>query len=465
MHEPAQRLAILGGGGDLAARLLLPALARLIAAQRLSSDLRLLAVDREDTDTAAFRERVRATLARRADDVDAAARDALIDRLEYRTADVTDGDALGRALAPVDEPLIAYLALPPRLFAPAIDALPAAAARIVVEKPFGEGVESARRLNAKLAAVAPERAIFRVDHFLAKQTVQNVLGIRFANRIFEPLWNRHHVSGVDIRWDETLTVEGRAGYYDSAGALRDMLQNHLLQLLSLIAMEPPAALTERDLRDRKVDVLRSIRTPTVADARERTLRARYVAGRIGDRDVPSYVDEPGVDAARNTETFAAVTLAIDNWRWAGVPFTLRSGKALARDRHEIAIRFQPVPHLAFGQDQDPRPNVLRLQLDPDVMHLESVVNGAGDPFVLEEATFKVELAPQDVPAYGRVLLDVIDGDPTFSIRGDEAEESWRIMEPILDAWAADETPLHDYPAGAQLEGEAGARWASSGAVH
>jgi glucose-6-phosphate 1-dehydrogenase len=300
-----------------------------------------------------------------------------------------------------------------------------------------------------LHEVAPEEQVFRIDHFLGKQTVQNVLGLRFANRIFEALWNAQHVEAVDIVWDETLALEGRAGYYDAAGALRDMVQNHLIQLLCLLAMEPPVTLDERSLRDRKVDVLRAVRRPTLDDVRRHTLRARYRAGSAGGTTVPAYVDEPGVDPERRTETFAAVTLFVDNWRWAGVPFRLRSGKALGADRHEVRVRFRPVPHLAFDQDQDqdPQPNVLRLHVDPDRVTLEVNLNGAGDPFRLERAGMAVVLAPQELSAYARLLLDIFAGDPVLSIRADEAEEAWRFIEPILDGWRNDATPLLEYPAG------------------
>jgi glucose-6-phosphate 1-dehydrogenase len=227
-----------------------------------------------------------------------------------------------------------------------------------------------------------------------------------------------------------------------------MIQNHLLQLLCLIGMEAPISLSERDLRDRKVDVLRAVRRLAPDEVERRTVRARYDAGRIGDRPVPAYVGEDGVDPNRKTETFAQVRFSIDNWRWAGVPFLLRTGKALARNRQEIAIHFQPVPHLVFGHEADPRPNILRLQLDPDRMSLGVNINGAGDRFELESVELDRDLAAQGLSAYARLILDVLEGDPTLSIRGDEAEESWRIVEPILDAWAAERVPLGTYPAGA-----------------
>lgn len=287
--------------------------------------------------------------------------------------------------------------------------------------------------------------VFRVDHFLAKQTVLNTLGLRFANRIFEPTWNSTHVEQVDIVWDETLGLEGRAGYYDQAGALRDVVQNHLLQLLSLVAMEPPTDLTERALRDRKVDVLRAIRSPSRLEVTEGSRRARYAAGRIGDRVLRDYAAEPGVDPQRRTETYAEVTLFVDNWRWSGVPFRLRSGKALKEDRREIIMRFRSVPHLPFAGDAEP--DTLRLTMDPDAITLGVNLNGAGDPFDLEREELTVDLTRRDLPAYSLLLLEILNGETTLSVRGDEAEESWRIIEPVLSAWASDAVPLNEYRAG------------------
>jgi glucose-6-phosphate 1-dehydrogenase len=228
-----------------------------------------------------------------------------------------------------------------------------------------------------------------------------------------------------------------------------MLHNHLLQLLCLVAIEPPPTLDERDLRGYKSALLRAVRRLTPEEIRQWTVRGRYGAGRIGDRDVPDYVKEPGVDAKRETETFAQVTLWIDNWRWAGVPFVMRSGKALGEDRREIAVHFKAVPHLAFANGADPRVNMLRLELNPDRLALALNINGPGDPFDLEYIELDTDLAPQEISAYGRLILDVLKGDLTLSIRDDEAEESWRIVEPILEAWRRGDVPLLDYPAGAE----------------
>jgi glucose-6-phosphate 1-dehydrogenase len=371
--------------------------------------------------------------------------------LTYRQADVTAGHHIASAIDAARGPLVAYLALPPAVFSPTIEALAAvglpAGSRVVIEKPFGDNLAAARALNQLVHQEFPESAVFRIDHFLGKQTVQNLLGLRFANRVFEPIWNSYHIDQVEIIWDETLALEGRATYYDATGALKDMLQNHLLQLLCLVGMEPPRSLDERDFRDRKADLLRAVRRLTPEEVAAWTVRGRYSAGRIGQRAIPAYVEEDGVEPQRGTETFAQVMLLIDNWRWAGVPFTLRSGKALKNDRREIAIHFKSVPHLAFEHDASPRPNVLRLQLNPDRVSLGVNINGPGDPFTVERVELDVTLAPQTPPAYGRLLLDVLRGDPALFVRDDEAEEMWRIIEPILAGWAERRVPLLEYPAG------------------
>jgi len=446
-----RRLVIFGASGDLTSRYLLPALAQLQAAGKLPQRLEIIGVAREDWDTEAFRQHVAETLQRHAAGVAPNFRAAVISMLQYRQADVTNPSQVGSAIDPVMGPFVAYLALPPSVFSPTVEALAAIGlpegCRIVIEKPFGEHLASTQTLNRLLHQKCPEHMVFRMDHFLGKQTVQNILGLRFANRVFEPVWTANHVQQVEIIWDEVLALEGRATYYDATGALKDMLQNHLLQLLCLVGMEPPRTLDERDFRDRKVDVLRAVRRLSPQEVERWTVRGRYGAGRIGERAIPAYVDEEGVDPERGTETFAQVTLMIDNWRWADVPFLLRSGKALRRNRQEIAIHFKPVPHLAFGQRTKPPPNVLRLQIDPDRVALELNINGPGDPFALELVELDMTLAPQDLPAYGRLILDVLRGDPTLCIRDDEAEESWRIVEPILAAWAEDRVPLLQYPAG------------------
>lgn len=446
-----RRLVILGASGDLTSRYLLPALARLHEAKELPQEIRILGVARDEWDTETFRRHIAEKLERHAAHIAQSSRDAVTSALEYHRADITNQNEMATAIGQMEEPIVAYLALPPAVFTPAIVSLAGTdlpqESRVVIEKPFGENLTSAQALNRLVHDAFPEHAVFRVDHFLGKQTVLNILGLRFANRLFEPVWNCQHVARVEIIWDETLALEGRATYYDSAGALRDMIQNHLLQLLCLIGMEPPFSLDEHDFRNRKVEVLRAVHRLAPEEVVQRTVRGRYSAGRIGDQELPAYVDEEGVDPTRGTETFAQVTLHINNWRWAGVPLILRSGKALARDRKEIAIHFKSVPHLPFRLGAEPSPNVLRLTLDPDRVALGVNINGQGDPFALESIALDAALAPEEVTAYGRLLLDVFNGDPTLFIRDDEAEELWRIVGPILDAWAQGRVPLREYPAG------------------
>jgi glucose-6-phosphate 1-dehydrogenase len=447
----AARLVILGASGDLTGRYLLRALAELTGAGLLPRDLDVVGVARDDWDDASFRRHAAERLARHGAEVPGAVRHHLVSRLRYVCGDAGDAGTLRTAAAGAGGPVLVYLALPPFVFAPAIAGLAAAGlghgTRIVVEKPFGTDLASARDLNALLHRHFPEEAVFRMDHFLGKQTVQNVLGLRFANRLFEPLWCAEHVESVDVVWDETVALEGRAGYYDRTGALRDMIQNHLLQLLTFVAMERPAGLGERPLRDAKARVLRAVGALDEAAVRARTVRGRYSAGEVRGRPVPDYAAEAGVDPARGTETFAEVVLFVDDDRWRGVPFRLRTGKALGRDRREVRIGFRPVERLPFGQPDDPGPNALTLSMDPDRLWVDIALNGAGDPFCLDPARIELELAPQELSAYARLLVDALEGDPALATRGDEAEESWRIVEPIVDAWEHDVVPLRAYPAG------------------
>ncbi|MGY1840358.1 MULTISPECIES: glucose-6-phosphate dehydrogenase [unclassified Modestobacter] len=446
---------VLGGRGDLTGRLLLPGLAELFAADGDGGgdEIDLLAVGRAEWSDDEYRDWARERLAEHAGHVPEEVRDRLVGRLGYQQGDVTVADDLRRALDRATGRPVVYLALPNTVFLATLQALTEVelpeGTSIGVEKPFGRDQADARELNTVLHRLLPEDRVFRTDHFLATQTVLNILGLRFANRVFEPVWNAGHVERVEIVFDETLGLEGRAGYYDTAGALRDMLQNHLLQQLALIAMEPPLAVDGASLSGRKADVLRAVRPP--ADMARDTVRARYTAGTVEGRDLPDYTSEEGVDPARETETYAEYTVTIDNWRWAGVPFRLRTGKALGEGRQEIAVWFKPVPHLAFGPAaagrEQPQPDVLRLRFDPDHVTLELNLNGAGDPFDLERRALDIGLPPNPLSAYGLLLREMATGDATLSISDVEAEQSWRIVEPILAAWAAGEVPLQEYPAG------------------
>lgn len=445
-------VVVLGATGDLTARYLLPGLAHV--AQTVPGGLRLVGVANDDLDTAGFRAHVHGAVARYAPDGPDPEVAALVDAAAWVRGDVTDPATLaaGIAAAGVDDtdPLVLYLALPHGLFRPVVEALAQvdlpSGLRVVVEKPFGSDLAGATALNAALGRLLPEDRVFRVDHFLAKQTVLNLLGLRFANRVLEPLWSSAHIESVDIVFDETVDAQSRASYYDRSGALRDMVQNHLLQLLTYVAMEPPTSTSPADLAARKADVLRAVRTPDREHVARWTRRGRYTAGTVAGRAVDAYTDAPGVDPARGTETYAEVTLHVDTWRWGGVPFRLRTGKALAADRREIVVRFRQVPHRVFAGEAPAR-NELRLQLDPDRMSLDLNVNGIGDPFALETVTLDTELARQDPTPYGQLLLAVIDGDTRLSAHAAEAEEGWRIVEPVLAAWAEGVVPLEEYAAG------------------
>jgi glucose-6-phosphate 1-dehydrogenase len=444
-------LIVLGATGDLTARYLLPGLAQLAGIGRLPG-VRLVGVATDALDDEGFRARVSTALERNASMVDDPLRAGIARTARYVRGDVTDPETLRSALdlADGDGAVVVYLALPHVLFEPVAEALSRcdlpADARVVVEKPFGDGLAGAQSLNRTLARTFSEDRVFRVDHFLAKQTVLNLLGLRFANRIFEPLWSSTHIEGVDIVFEETVDAQARAAYYDRSGALRDMLQNHLLQILSLVAMEPPLTMSPADLSARKVDVLRAVRPMSREEVDRGTVRARYTAGQVEGREVAAYADAPGVDRDRGTETYVEAVLHIDNWRWAGVPFRLRTGKAMAADRREVVVRFRDVPHQAFAEGE-PGCNELRLQLDPDRMSLRVNVNGIGDPFDLETVDLEVELARQAPSAYGQLLLAILEGDTRLSARAGEAEEAWRITECILAGWGDGAAPLRDYAAG------------------
>jgi glucose-6-phosphate 1-dehydrogenase len=318
-----------------------------------------------------------------------------------------------------------------------------------MEKPFGTDAARAQALNELLAKLVPEDHVHRVDHFLGMSTVLNIVGVRFANRIVEPLLSAEHVESVDVVFDETLGLEGRAGYYDGAGALVDLIQSHLLQVLSLVAMEAPATLDARDLSDARAQALRAVRVWD-DDPAAFSYRARYTAGEIDGRRLPSYVDEEGVDPARRTETLAAVVFAVDTWRWAGVPFRLRSGKAIGMPRSEVTIAFKAPRRVPDGLTGCDHPNRLHMGIearDPNRLRLDFNITAPGDPFGIDPVTLEADFGAGELPEYGEVLKGVIDGDPTLSVRGDMAVDSWRIIEPVQKAWREDSVPLQEYPTG------------------
>lgn len=443
----ARTLLVLGAAGDLTARLLLPGLGTLLT-QGGTPGLTLVGSDREPWDDERWRDRVERAFADGGGDPRATA--TVIESTQYRQADATSAQELRALLDALAPPVAIYFALPPAVTRRACEALSEVGApdgtRLVMEKPFGTDCAGAESLNALLAQIVPEDRVHRVDHFLGMSTVLNVLGTRFANRMLEPVLNAEHVAAVDIVFDETLALEGRAGYYDGAGALVDMLQSHLLQVLALVAMEPPATLEAHDVRDGKAAVLRATAVWD-GDPVASSHRARYTAGELDGRRLPSYADEPGVDPSRETETLAAIELAVDTARWAGVPFRLRSGKAIGAPRQEVAVVFRDPLHLPGGLHGYERPDRLRLGLGSHHIALDLNVNGAGDPFALEPVTLEGEYGPADLLEYGQVLRGVLEGSPPLSVRGDAAVESWRIVEPVIAAWRAGDVPLEEYAAG------------------
>jgi glucose-6-phosphate 1-dehydrogenase len=316
----------------------------------------------------------------------------------------------------------------------------------VFEKPFGTSVASAQKLNKLVTQIVPEEQVYRVDHYLGMATVLNIFGLRFANRMIEPVLNADHVERVDIMFDESLALEGRAGYYDGAGALVDMIQSHALQVLSLLAMDPPASLAARDLRDATAQVLRATRV-WKDDAVAASRRARYTAGEIDGRRIPSYVDEPGVKPERGTETFAEVLLEVNTWRWAGVPFRIRAGKALRALHKAIELTFRRPKCVPNGLADYEQPDRLEIGMDPGMLAVQLNINGAGDPASIERIRLETQTCPSDLPPYGELLAGVLAGDPTLFVRGETAVECWRIIESVQKAWRAGEVPLEEYLAG------------------
>jgi glucose-6-phosphate 1-dehydrogenase len=449
MSEAEQTLLILGASGDLTARLLLPGLGGLLASG-VGKGLALVGSGGADWDDEQWRERVAESFA--AAGVSGPEVDAVAQSTRYLKADATDEGELRRLLDACEGRVLVYFALPPSVTERACQALTGIdlpdGTRLVMEKPFGTDAAGAEALNRLLAKLVPEDRVHRVDHFLGMSTVLNILGVRFANRIFEPLLSSEHVESVDVVFDESLGLEGRAGYYDGAGAMVDMIQSHLLQVLSIVAMEAPATLGARDLRDCKAQVLRATRV-WGDDPAGSSFRARYTAGEIDGRRLPAYAEEEGIDPSRGTETLAEVVFAVNTWRWAGVPFRLRSGKAIGDPRKEVAINFkkpQLVPPGLLGCDRPDR-LLIGIGQGPDRVRLDFNLSGPGNPFEIDPVTLEANFGAGDLPEYGEVLKGVLEGDPTLSVRGDMAVDCWRIVEPVQRAWRAGEVPLAEYPAG------------------
>lgn len=445
--EPAT-IVIFGASGDLNRRKLMPALFSLYKKEQLPHSLKIVGYSRHDWDDVAFRDEMLDSYKQFADpNPDKGLWESFAGGLHHVMGgfgEQSEFEALRDRLQALDEAKagrLYYLAVPPRFFAPIVDLLDRTGLaqqdderwrRVVIEKPFGHDLASAQSLNQSIHQSLQEDQIYRIDHYLGKETVQNVLVFRFANTIFEPLWNRNYIDNVQITVAEKVGVGHRAGYYDGVGVLRDMFQNHLMQLLTLVAMEPPAMFNAEYLRNEKTKVLQAIRPILPDQVQELTLRARYAG----------YLDEEGVADESLTETFAAVKYTIDNWRWQGVPFYLRSGKNLARKTTEIAITFKCPPHFMFPlpADYSITPNILAICLQPDEgIHLrfEAKVpdTAARMRSVDMEFHYEDDFGGSEIPdAYERLLLDALKGDASLFTRGDEIELAWQIIDPIIEGW-------------------------------
>ncbi len=475
-------LVIFGATGDLARRKLLPALYNLAHEGSLPQRFHLVGVSRtekEDSDYRSECEQAIRRFSRRTPDETVLR--TLLDNVRYVPGTFDDdavyseltrvlddceqeaGEALNRAF---------YLSTAPNFFPLIVQRLGSSKlahrdlpthpeVRLIIEKPFGTTLEEARQLNREVLGIFDETQIYRIDHYLGKETVQNMLAFRFANGMFEPLWNRNYIDSVQITAAEDLGIGSRADYYDSSGALRDLIQNHMLQLLCHVAMEPPVSFTAEEVRNEKVKVLQAIPQPAGEEIPKMSVRAQYGPGHAGGDDVPGYLEEEGVPEGSVTETYAALRLEVDNWRWAGVPFYLRTGKRLARKVTEIAVTLKPVPHLAFSQDGSlgVQPNQLVLTLQPNEgvsLRLGAKIPGTRMSIrpVNMEFLYGTAFLSQSPEAYERLITDAMRGDATLFTRNDEVEAQWRICDPIVKAWAPSDPhtpgpPVASYEAGSQ----------------
>ena len=468
-------VVIFGATGDLTRRKLVPALYNLATQQLLAPETAIVGAARRDLSHEEFREDMReAVQSHGRMPLDEDVWDGFARRLSYVSVpfDKEDGYARLRShLEGLDAELgtrgnrLFYLATAPEFFPVIAEHLGGAGlaeepddaerfARLVIEKPFGSDLASARELNARLNMVFRERQVYRIDHYLGKETVQNLLVLRFGNAIFEPVWNRRYIDHVQITVAEDLGVGTRGGYYDRSGALRDIVQNHMMQVLSIVAMEPPARFESREVRDEKVKVLRAVPPFDPDMAHRDAVRGQYAAGWIAGEHVPGYREEEGVDPGSLTETFVAVRMEVDNWRWAGTPFYLRTGKRLPRRATEVAIQFKPAPHLPFASTavETLEPNLLLLRIQPDegasLRFLAKVPGPQIDLRVVSmDFAYGSAFLRSSPEAYERLLLDALLGDSTLFTRWDEVERAWEIFDPLIQLWETDPADSHDYEAG------------------
>ena len=458
-------MVIFGGGGDLTKRLVTPALYNLATTSLLPDDFAIIGVDRSEGSDEGWRDSLDAMMRSFVggtgefdpSQIDAGAWDWLKSRMFYLQGDIQDSktfEAVKSKLAEVETShrtggnVLFYLAVADRFFGTVVDGLGAAKLtetdgakswrRVVIEKPFGHDLASAKALNARVLNVLREDQVYRIDHFLGKETVQNIMTFRFANGLFEPLWNRDHIDHVQITVAETVGVEGRGGFYEGTGALRDMVPNHVFQLVAMTAMEPPVSFGADDVRSRKVDVFKSMKTVQPCEA----VRGQYGAGTVLGKPTKSYRDEPHVDPQSNTETYVALKLEIDNWRWAGVPFYLRTGKYITTRTSEVAIRFKPAPMALFAatKTSDIQANWMAIQIQPDEgISLQFEVKRPGPVVDLKSVrmtfSYKDWFPSQQNVGYETLLYDVMTGDQTLFQRADQVEEAWRVVDGVLDHWA------------------------------
>ena len=461
---------LFGATGDLAHRKVIPAVFQLWRTHLLPHEFTIVCVGRRPYADDAFREELKASLDKfsRVLPVDREAWDDLAGRIVYQQGDFNDAatyTALVERLDGMDVDLgtrgnrLYYLATQPSAFPEIIAHLGRAGLdherheggwrRVVIEKPFGRDLDSAIRLNREVGKVFRERQVYRIDHYLGKETVRNLLVFRFGNGIFEPIWNRRHIDHVQITVAESIGIEGRGAFYEETGASRDFLQNHLLQLLSLVAMEPPANFDADALRDEKVKVLRAVAPLTTAQVRSDVIRGQYGPGWVSGKPVVAYRGEPHVDPASETETFIAARLMIDDWRWSGIPFYLRMGKRLPKRATEIAIQFKEVPHQLFrDSDSDPEPNLLAMRIQPDegiMLRFGAKVPGLGIDVrnVTMDFTYGSAFQTDSPDAYETLILDALLGDASLFTRADEVEQAWSIVDPIITTWSEEAAP--DFP--------------------
>jgi glucose-6-phosphate 1-dehydrogenase len=444
----AVNLVILGASGDLTHRLLLPGLGTLLKAEHNLS-VRLIGAGAEELDDTTWCEMVKASLTEGG--CSTTEMQAILEDTRYSKIDATASKDLAGLMEGLAGRIVLYFALPPAVSMAACKALADITLPdelyLAIEKPFGTDAKSAHAFNELLAHLPlPESHIFRVDHYLGKATVLNLVGLRFTNRIFEPVWNATNIESIQIVYDEQLALEGRAGYYDRAGALKDMIQSHLLLVMALLCMEELATFDAFELRDLMAHLLRSTHL-WQDDPVKASRRARYTAGKVGDEVVPDYVNEPGVDPTRNTETLAEVVVEIRNARWTGVPITLRSGKALGDGVRQVTVVFRPVAHTPVGFHEEAPRNVVVIGVSPEFIRVQLSTNAEGDRFSLEPSILDAELGESQIRPYGEILAHILDGDPLLSVRDDVAEDCWRIVTPVLDAWAEGKVPLDSYAAG------------------